>query len=98
MVTILLYLSMLTSGEWLNIDLISIIPIFILTCASMFGLSFIIAGLTIILKQIHAFLQIFQYVLAALTMISVSSSVIQLSLPFTKGIDMIRKLWLKTIS
>ena len=92
MVTILLYLSMLTSGEWLNIDLISIIPIFILTCASMFGLSFIIAGLTIILKQIHAFLQIFQFVLAALTMISVSSSVIQLSLPFTKGIDMIRKI------
>ena len=44
----LLYLSMLTTGEWLNLDFISILPIFILTCASMFGLSFIIAGLTIV--------------------------------------------------
>lgn len=89
-VMLLLYLSMLTSGEWLNVDLISITPIFILTCVSMFGLAFMIAGLTVILKQIQAFLQIFQFALAGLTMVSFSSPIIHTILPFTKGIDMIR--------
>lgn len=95
MVISLFYLSMLTSGEWLNVDLISIIPIFILTCVSMFGLAFIIAGLTVILKQIQAFLQIFQFALAGLTMVSFSSPIIHTILPFTKGIDMIRAIMVR---
>lgn len=94
----LLYLSMMTTGEWLNIDLISIIPIFILTCFSMYGLSFMIAGLTIILKQIQAFLQIFQFVLAGLTFISLSAPIYQLLLPFTKGLDMIRAIMISNHS
>ena len=92
MVAIMFYLSMLTSGEWLNVDLISIIPTFILTCISMFGLAFMIAGLTIILKQIHAFLQIFQYALAALAIISSTSAIVHIFLPFTKGLQMIRAI------
>lgn len=59
MVIFLLYLSMITTSQWLNVDFISIIPIFLFTCLSMYGLAFIIAGLTIIFKQIQAFLQIF---------------------------------------
>ncbi|GAA4063770.1 ABC transporter permease [Amphibacillus indicireducens] len=91
----LLYLSMLTTGEWLNLDFISILPIFILTCASMFGLSFIIAGLTIVLKQIQAFLQVFQFILAGLTFISLTTPIYQLILPFTKGLQMIRAIMIE---
>src|SRR5690625_4266799 len=91
-ITLLLYLSMQTTGETLNIDLISVLPIFIVTCISMFGLSFMIAGLSIILKQIQAFLQIFQFVLAGLSFISTNSVLIHLFLPFVKGLDMIRAI------
>lgn len=95
MVVLLFYLSMLTTGEWLNIDLLSIIPIFILTCISMYGLAFIIAGLTVILKQIQAFLQIFQFALAGLTFISLSSHIYLLLLPITKGLQMIRAIMIE---
>lgn len=88
----LLYLSMFTTGQTLNVDFLSIIPIFILTCISMFGLSFIIAGLTIILKQISAFLQIFQFVLAAMTFISISVAPFLVFFPIVKGLDMIRSI------
>jgi len=83
---------MLTTGEWLNIDLLSIIPVFILTCISMYGLAFIIAGLTIILKQIRAFLQIFQFILAGITFVSLSGSVYLLFIPIMKGLQMIRAI------
>ena len=43
----LLYLSMATTGQWLNIDVISIMPILILTLISMFGVGFMIAGISI---------------------------------------------------
>jgi len=41
MVIVLLYLSMATTGQWLNVDFLAILPIFLLTCLSMYGLGFI---------------------------------------------------------
>lgn len=94
-VIVLFYLSMLTSGEWLNVDLISIIPVFILTCISMYGLAFMIAGLTVIFKQIQAFLQIFQFALAGLTFINSTANIYHILLPFTKGLQMIRAIMIE---
>src|SRR5699024_9280195 len=68
----LLYLSMLTSGQWLNVDIITIMPILILTLISMFGAGFMIAGISIVLKQVQSFLQILQFIFAALTFIRLS--------------------------
>lgn len=48
MIVALLYLSMLTTGQSLNIDLVALIPILALSLVSMFGLGFIIAGMSII--------------------------------------------------
>ncbi|CDO02898.1 ABC-type uncharacterized transport system, permease component [Oceanobacillus picturae] len=45
MIVALLYLSMLTTGQSLNIDLVALIPILALSLVSMFGLGFIIAGM-----------------------------------------------------
>ncbi|MBM7540268.1 ABC transporter permease [Amphibacillus cookii] len=95
MVIFLLYLSMITTNQWLNVDFISIIPIFLFACLSMYGLAFIIAGLTIIFKQIQAFLQIFQFVLAGLTFIALPSLPFFLFLPLTKGLSMIRAIMIE---
>ncbi|WP_339229021.1 ABC transporter permease [Oceanobacillus sp. FSL K6-2867] len=91
-VVVLLYLSMATAGQWLNIDVITIAPILLLTVISMFGVGFIIAGISIILKQVQAFLQILQFILMALTFIPLSVSPVLAFLPFVKGIDMIREI------
>jgi ABC-2 type transport system permease protein len=88
----LLYLSMLTAGQWLNIDVLSILPILILTLISMFGLGLIIAGFTMIIKQIQAFLQILQFLLAGLTFVPLSVAPFLAFFPFVKGVDMVREV------
>src|SRR5699024_8252230 len=69
LIIILLYASMLTTGQWLNLDVVTILPILILTLISMCGLGFIIAGMSIVLKQVQAFLEILQFMLAGLTFV-----------------------------
>lgn len=88
----LLYLSMATAGQWLNVDVLTLVPIMLLTLAGMFGISFIIAGISIIVKQIQAFLQILQFILMALAFIPLSVSPILQLLPFVKGFDMVREV------
>lgn len=94
----LLYLSMLTAGQWLNVDVISILPVLILTLISMFGLGLIIAGFTMILKQIQAFLQILQFLLAGLTFVPLSVAPFLAFFPFVKGIDMVREIMINGVT
>jgi ABC-2 type transport system permease protein len=94
----LLYLSMLTTGQWLNIDVIAIMPVLILTLISMFGVGFMIAGISIILKQVQAFLQILQFVLAALTFIPLSVAPFFAFLPFVKGVDLVRQIMINGVT
>lgn len=91
-VIILLYVSMLTSGQWLNIDVISILPIFILTLISMFGIGFMIAGLCMIVKQIESFLQILQFIIGGLTFVPLSVAPFLAYFPFVKGVDLVRNV------
>lgn len=86
----LLYLSMLTAGQWLNVDVLTIAPILFLTLISMFGVGFMIAGISIILKQVQSFLQILQFILAGLTFVPLSVAPFLAYLPFVKGVDLIR--------
>ena len=97
-IIVLLYLSMLTTGQWLNIDLIAIMPILILTLISMFGVGFMIAGISIILKQVQAFLQILQFILAGLTFVPLSVAPFLAYFPFVKGVDLVRSVMIDGVT
>lgn len=92
LIVVLLYASMLTTGQWLNLDVVTILPILILTLISMCGLGFIIAGMSIVLKQVQAFLQILQFLLAGLTFVPLSVAPFLAFFPFVKGVDMVRNV------
>lgn len=94
----LLFLSMLTTGQWLNIDVVTILPIMVLTIFSMFGVGFVIAGMSIVLKQVQAFLQILQFILMGMTFIPLSVAPFFAYLPFVKGVDLIREVMIDGIS
>lgn len=49
-----------------------------------------IAGISIILKQVQSFLQILQFILAGLTFVPLSVAPFLAYLPFVKGVDLIR--------
>ena len=97
-IVVLLYVSMLTTGQWLNIDVLTILPILILTLISMFGVGFMIAGISIVLKQVQAFLQILQFILAGLTFIPLSVAPFFAYLPFVKGVDLVRNVMIDGVT
>jgi ABC-2 type transport system permease protein len=72
--------------------------VLILTLISMFGLGLIIAGFTMILKQIQAFLQILQFLLAGLTFVPLSVAPFLAFFPFVKGIDMVREIMINGVT
>ena len=98
MMVILLFAAMLTSGQWLSLNPMTTIPILILTMISIVGVSFMIAGLAIIVKQIQAFLQIFQFVLMALVFIPLSVAPFLAFAPFVKGVDMVRIVMMENLT
>lgn len=95
---VLLYLSMFTTGQWLNIDLLSILPILLITLVSMYGLGFIIAGISMVLKQVDAFLQILQFILAGLVFVPVTVAPIISYFPFVKGLDLVRSVMIHGVT
>ncbi|TFJ94311.1 ABC transporter permease [Lentibacillus salicampi] len=92
LVVVLLFLSMATAGEWLNVNPVTIFPILVLTLAGMIGTSFIVAGMALVFKQINAFLQILQFIVAGLTFVPLSVAPFMVGAPFVKGVDMTRQI------
>jgi len=92
MIIAMLFVSMWTASTWLNLDIISILPALIFTLISMFGVSFMIAGMAIIYKQIGSFLQVSQFLLLGLTFVPVSLFPLLELAPVMKGVDMVRQV------
>lgn len=61
-VLILLFTIMATTGQWLNLDFISLIPLLLITVLGAYGFGFALGGLALIFKRIQAIFQIFQFV------------------------------------
>lgn len=57
---VLLTLIMASTGQWLHINLLSILPIVILTVAGVVGFGFAMGGLAIVFKRVQSALQITQ--------------------------------------
>lgn len=95
---LLLFGAMLTSGQWLSLNPMTTIPIIVVTMISMVGVSFMIAGLAIIVKQIQAFLQIFQFVLMGLVFVPLTVAPFLAFAPFVKGVNMVRTVMLENLT
>lgn len=54
-----------TTGKKLNVDVVSIVPIFFLALLAAYGIGFIMGGLALIYKRIQSFFQILQFVFIA---------------------------------
>lgn len=62
---LLLLLMMVTSGRWLSIDLVSVLPVLFLTVIGVYGIGFIMAGLALVFKRIESVFQLLQFVFIA---------------------------------
>jgi len=91
-ITLVLFLSMATARQWLNLDLLTLAPILLLTIISMLGVGFMVAGLALIFKQVQAFLQIAQFIFLALVAVPLSAVPWLELAPVVKGADMVREV------
>jgi len=91
-ITLLLFAAMFTSKQWLNLDLISIIPILTITLIGVLGVGYAVAGITIIFKQVGVMLQLFQFLIMGLTFIPLTLAPFLKFGPFMLGLQMIRDI------
>jgi len=63
MVIVVLFLMMATTGKWLNLDVLSLIPLILLTVAGAYGIGFFMGGLALVFKRVQSALQVLQFVL-----------------------------------
>lgn len=94
----LLYLSMATANQWLYLKPDLTLTILLITLVGIVGVGFMIAGASVIFKQIQAFMQILQFILAALAFVPLSVAPILILAPFVKGVDMIRHVMIQGYS
>ena len=89
---VLMVLSMLTAGEWLSVDIVALVAILPGTLLGALGIGFVVAGVTIVYKQVNAMLQLVQFVLMAIAYVPLALSPLMELAPAAKGIDMVRKV------
>lgn len=65
LIAVLLLLMMASTGKWLHVDVLSLLPLAVLTLGGVVGLSFAMGGLAIVFKRVQSALQIMQMVFIA---------------------------------
>ena len=90
--TALMFLSMLTAGTWLTVDVWALAAILPPTFLGVMGLAYIVAGITIVYKQVNSVLQLTQFVLMAFAYVPLATVPLLELAPTAKGIDMVRRV------
>jgi len=89
---VLLTLMMLTTGTYLNLDLVSVVPLMITALLSVYGIGFAMGGLALVFKRIQSFFQIFQFVFVAFLALPLDRFPWAQFLPLTMGGHLLRQV------
>lgn len=65
-ITLLLNLAMLTTGHWLHMDVVSVVPLLLITGAAILGIGLIMGGLALVFKRVANVSGLLQFGLIAL--------------------------------
>lgn len=88
----LLVLMMAVSGRWLNIDVISLLPLAVLTLTGVFGLGFMVGGCALVYKRVQGLLQIVQFLFVGLVAVDVEKVTWFRYLPLAWGNHLLRRV------
>jgi ABC-2 type transport system permease protein len=91
-VGVLLTIIMASTGKWLHVPLISILPLLFLTVAGAQGIGFAMGGMSLVFKRVSSVFLLFQYIFIGLVAIPVSAHPVMRWLPLSWGAHLIRKV------
>jgi len=95
---VILLLMMATTDRWLHLDVVSLLPLILLTLASVYGIGFIMAGLAVVFKRIESFVGIFQFALVGLIAAPIDQFPVLRYLPLAGGNRLIRQVMTEGLS
>jgi len=95
---VLLVLMMATTGRWLHLDVVSLLPLILLTLAGVYGIGFAIGGLALVFKRIQSFVGIFQFAMVGLIAAPIDRFEFLRFLPLAEGNRLIRQVMTEDIS
>lgn len=87
---VMLALILLTTGRTLSLDILTIVPIAVLSLCSVLGLGFVFGGLTLIYKKITSVGQLMQFVILGLVAAPVAEFSALSVLPLVQGSAMLQ--------
>ena len=87
-IMLLLMAMMATTGRWLKVDLVTLIPLLFITLLGAYGVGFALGGLALVFKRIQALFQIIQFVFIGLLVIPIRVPGVKY-LPLALGNDLI---------
>ena len=89
---------MIVTGRWLHLDVVSLLPLILLTLAGVYGIGFAIGGLALVFKRIESFVQIFQFAIVGLIAAPVDRFPVLRYLPLAEGARLIRRVMTEGLS
>ena len=89
---VFLVMMMATTGQWLHLDVLSIVPLLLLATLSVHGVGLAMGGLTLLFKRVGATAAIFQYVFLMLVAVPVTKFPAFAYLPLSYGSGLIRRV------
>lgn len=88
---VILVLMMLTTGRTLYLDVVTIVPLGVLTLASVVGVGFVFAGLALLYKRIENAFQLVQFAFIALIAAPIFSNRWLAVLPLVEGSHLLQR-------
>ena len=89
---VMLTLMIVTTGRHLHIDILSILPLALLTLAGVVGLSFVMGGLALVFKRVQSALQIMQIAFIAFIAVPISRFPWMKYLPLRWGTELLGRV------
>ena len=97
-VLVFLLLMMVTTQSWLHLNLLVLVPLLLLTVASVHGLGFAMGGVTLLFRRTSATFGLWQFIFIGLLAIPVEKSSLMLFVPLAWGAHLIRRIMIDGVS
>jgi ABC-2 type transport system permease protein len=96
--TAMFVLMMATSGRWLNIDVVSVLPLLIVTLLGVIGMGFVLGGLAIVFKRVQNALNVYQILIIGLVVVPPDEVAVVKYFPLAWGTHLLRRVMVDGVS
>lgn len=97
-ITILLNLAMVTTGHWLHLDLLSVIPLLLMTGTAILGIGLVMGGLALVFKRVQNVSGLLQFGLIALVAAPVDQFPALKLVPVSLGYQLLNRVMVDEVA